>query len=418
MSTLKLDRERIRDLFDLRRRGATGPGDVYLDDPNPMFHKLRESGPVHEGMPHELIGFEGFAFFNGIPDPSRPHFSVFSFAECDAVFRNTESFRSSPPELLSLPGVGTLASSLLYMDGAEHRRYRALAQPSFVPAKAKWWMENWIHETVHALIDGFEPDKRAELNVDFDAAIPMLTITGSFGFTVDEALEVRESLGGIGGAGGRLEGYLMPIIHARREQPHDDLVSVLCQAEMTDEDGTTHRLSDTEIMAFSSLLLTAGSGTTWKQLGITLTALLTTPGVLDEIRADASLLRAAVEEALRWNVTDPAFTRWAHEDATVAGVAIPRGAAVHLVLGAANRDPGRWENPDAFDIHRALRPHMGFAGGPHVCLGMHVARAEITTAIGALVDRLPNLRLDPAAEQPQIIGMYERGPSEINAIWD
>ena len=91
---------------------------------------------------------------------------------------------------------------------------------------------------------------------------------------------------------------------------------------------------------------------------------------------------------------------------------------MHLVIGAASRDPARWENPDAYDIHRPPKPHMGFANGPHICLGMHVARAELITAIGALIDRLPNLRLDPDAEQPKVIGMYERGPSEINVIWD
>jgi cytochrome P450 len=416
MSTLNLDRDLIRDLFDLRRRGGTGTGEfkVYEEDPHPTFHRLRETGPVHEGMPHDMLGFDGPAVFSGIPDPTRPHFSVFSFAECDAVFKNQEVFRSSPPELASLPGGDTLLSSMLFMDGPTHRRYRTLVQPSFGPNRAGWWMENWIQQTVHALIDGFESDKRAELNVDFDAAIPMLTITSSFGLSIEQALAVRSGAMPNGG----LPEMLMPIVRARREEPQDDLISVLCQAEMTDDDGTTHRLGDDEILAFSSLLLTAGSGTTWKQLGITLVALLSTPGVLDEIRADRALLKRSVEESLRWNVTDPVFTRWVYEDTTIAGVDVPKGAAVHLVIGAANRDPERWENPDSFDIHRPLKPHIGFANGPHVCLGMHVARAEITTAVGALIDRLPNLRLDLEAEQPRIIGMYERGPSEINVLWE
>ena len=187
----------------------------------------------------------------------------------------------------------------------------------------------------------------------------MLTITSSFGLTIDEALQVRASVEGM--ADGRpLEDFLMPIIRARREEPGDDLVSVLCHAEITDDDGTTARLSDDEIMAFSALLLTAGSGTTWKQMGITLIALLTTPGVLDEIRADRSLLQPAIEESLRWNITDPMFSRWVAEDTTLGGVEIPKGAVVHLVIGAASRDPARWENPDDYDIHRPPKPHMGF----------------------------------------------------------
>jgi cytochrome P450 len=412
-ASIKLDRERIRELFDLRRRGGGSFG-AYTDDPNPALRQLRESGPVHAGVVHELIGFEGPASFHGVPYPDHPHFSVFSFAECDAVYRNEETYRSSPAGE-DATGMGGISTSMLGMNGQQHRRHRFLVQPSFVPAKAKWWIENWIHETVHGLIDGFESDGRAELNVDFDAAIPVLTITGSFGLTVDEALDVRSALEGSGGR--PLHEYLAPIIAARREEPQDDLISVLSRSEIKDDDGTTHGLSDAEILTFSHLLLSAGSGTTWKQLGITLAAMLTTPGVMDEVRADRSLVKAVVEESVRWCPTDPMFSRWVAHDTTLAGVEIPADAVVHLSLGAANRDPARWEDPDLYDIHRRAQTTLGFGGGPHICLGMHVARAEMATAITALLDRLPNLRLDPDAERPEIIGMYERGPTELPVVW-
>jgi cytochrome P450 len=90
---------------------------------------------------------------------------------------------------------------------------------------------------------------------------------------------------------------------------------------------------------------------------------------------------------------------------------------VHLCIGAANRDPARWERPDEYDISRALKPTLAFGGGPHICLGMHVARAEMTVAINALLDRLPNLRLDPDEEPPRIIGMYERGATAIPVVF-
>ena len=92
------------------------------------------------------------------------------------------------------------------------------------------------------------------------------------------------------------------------------------------------------------------------------------------------------------------------------GVDIPAGSVMHLCFGAANRDPARWERPDEYDITRPPKPALGFGSGPHVCLGMHVARAEMHPGIGTLLDRLPNLRLDPDAEPPSIIGMYERAP--------
>ena len=413
--TIQLDRQRIRELFDLRNRGTNNGFPVYYDDPYPVWQQLRERAPVHEGIVHELTGFEGPAFFQGLPFPDRPHYSVFSFEHCDKVFRDEVTF-ASHTEDIDTTQVG-IFSSILNMGGNEHRRYRTLVQPSFVPAKAQWWIQNWIDETVNGLIDGFEADGAAELNVDFDAAIPVLTITGSFGLSVDDALDIRAALGGGGGSGKSVPDYLAPVIAARREQPEDDLISVLCQSEVKDEDGTTHRLTDEEILSFSLLLLAAGSGTTWKQLGITLVALLTRPDVLDAVRDDRTLLRAAIEESVRWSPTDPMFSRFATCDTEVGGVAIPDGAVVHLCLGAANRDPARWDRPDEYDIARTPASTLGFGGGPHICLGMHVARAEIFTAISALLDRLPNLRLDPDAEQPQIIGMYERGPSEINVLW-
>jgi cytochrome P450 len=176
-SLVGLDRERIRELFDLRRRGGSG-GQVYADDPYPVLRRLRETGPVHQGIVHELLGFEYPANFQGLPNPDRPHYSLFSFEVCDRVFRDEVHFPSAP-EPVRGDGGGGIDSSMLNMNGPQHRRYRALVQPSFVPKKAEWWISQWIHNTVHALIDGFEPDGRAELNVDFDAAIPVLTITGS-----------------------------------------------------------------------------------------------------------------------------------------------------------------------------------------------------------------------------------------------
>ena len=415
-----LDRARIRELFDLRRRGDTRDGGsvhVYTDDPYPVLHQLREKGPVIEGIVHELLGYEHPATFQGLPEPDRPHFSVFDFETCDKVFRDEERFPSSP-EPVEARGQASIASSMLAMNGPQHRRYRALVQPSFVPKKAEWWISQWIHTTVHALIDGFEADGKAELNVDFDAAIPVLTITGSFGLQVEDALNIRAGLAG-GYAGGIdvLSQYLMPVIEARRSQPQDDLISVLCQAEVTDEDGVLHRLDDNEIFSFSHLLLAAGSGTTWKQIGITLTALLTKPEILDAVRGDRSLLRAAIEESLRWCPTDPMFSRYTAADLELAGVQIPAGSVIHLSLGAANRDPARWDSPDTYDPSRQPMPALGFGGGPHLCLGQHVARAEMHVAIDALLTRLPNLRLDPDAPGPELIGMYERGPTELNVVW-
>ena len=404
-----LDLDRVRRLFDLAGNVQAWNGGHYDADPYPVWRRLRDRAAVHEGTVHELSGIEDDLVFHGLPSPDRPHFSAFSWAACDAAYRNPETFASSAEAVDLEEGAPGPTNSMLSMGGAQHRRYRALVQPSFSPAKVRWWIENWIEHTVHALIDAFEGNGRAELNVELCAAIPVLTITGSFGLPVEQALDVRESLNDPQ----RTIEMIAPVVAARRERLEDDLISVLVEAEITDEDGRTHRLTDAEIYSFSLLLLAAGSGTTWKQMGITLAALLQRPELLDAVRADRSLLRPVIEESLRWLPTDPMFSRWVTEDVEFFGSHLPKGAALHICLGSANRDPDRWEGPDEFDPFRAPKATVAFGGGPHVCLGQHVARAEMTVAINALLDRLPNLRLDPDDEPPRFIGFYERGATAI-----
>jgi cytochrome P450 len=409
-----VDRDRVRELFDLR--GASMMRGKYEGDPYLIWHRLREEATVHPGVLHELTGYHEPAIHHGLPYPERTHFTVFTFEACDEAYRNPELFASSPEAVAAVDlerGELGPMNSILSMGGAQHRRYRGLVQPSFMPAAAEWWIRNWIESTVDMLIDGFVADGHADLNVDFCAVIPVLTITGSFGVPVDRALDIRASFG----EPQKVLDILSPVIAARREEPRDDLISVLVQAELTDDDRTTHRLTDAEIASFSILLLQAGSGTTWRQMGNTLVALLERPDVLRAVRDDRSLVKPAVEEALRWQPNLPMFSRWVTRDVDFHGAHIPEGAIVHLGIGPANRDPARWERPDDYDLTRPMKPSLAFGSGPHVCLGMHVARAEMTVGLNALLDRLPNLRLDPDAAPPEIMGMYERGPTELPVVF-
>jgi cytochrome P450 len=408
-----LDLERMRKLFDLQGGLFELNGGWFEDDPYPIWRELRERGPILEGTVHELSGLDRPAFFHGLPHPELPHFSAFSYEACDGAYRDAKVFASAPVGQETDTGEVSPLNSMLSMDGAQHRRYRSLVQPSFVPAKAQWWIRNWIEQTVHLLIDHFEGAGRAELNVDFCAAIPVLTITGSFGVPVERALDIREALH----QPAQLVEMIKPIVASRREEPQDDLISVLVEAEIKGEDGATQRLSDPEIYSFAALLLAAGSGTTWKQMGTTLAALLERPDVLHAVTAERELLRPAIEESLRWMPTDPMFSRWATQDVDFFGTSIPKGAVVHLCLGAANRDPGRWERPDDYDVYRDMKPSLSFGNGPHICIGMHVARAEMLVGIGALLDRLPNLRLDPDQPPPRYVGFYERGASAIPVLF-
>lgn len=415
MTTPTLDRDRLRELFDLRSSFNELMGGAYRDDPYPVWHELRERGAVLPGVLHELTGCTEPMFWHGLPYPDRPHFTTFDYETGFTAYRNTDAFVSSPTPVDLDNGPLGIVNSMLSMDGAQHKRYRSLVQSSFLPAKGGWWTDNWIGRTVDLLIDSFARDGRAELNVDFCAAIPLLTITGSFGVPIEQALDIRAALGR---EPQKVIDIIRPVVVARRERPQDDLISVLVQAELTDDDGVTTKLTDREIDSFVLLLLGAGSGTTWKQMGITLTALLQRPEILAAVRENRQLLRAAIEESVRWMPTDPMFSRYVIADTEIGGVDIPAGSVVHIGIGPANRDPARWENPDDYDIARKLRPSLGFGQGSHICLGMHVARAEMTTAISALLDRLPNLRLDPDAEPPSFVGMYERGATAIPVLFD
>jgi cytochrome P450 len=409
-----LDRGRLREVFDLRNEAHAGSVAGYEEDPYPTWHQLREQAAVHPGTLHELTGYHGVATFQGLPFEDRPHFSAFTFAACDEALRHEQLFASSPVAVDLENGQIEPLNSMLTMGGGQHRRYRALVQPSFVPPRMGWWITTWIEKAVHALIDWFIGDGTADLNVDFCAAVPVLTITGSFGVGVEQAIALREALSNPA----EMVCLLAPILAARRESPEDDLISVLVAAEVADEQGTRHRPTDGEIYSFAILLLLAGSGTTWRQMGTTLVALLQRPEALNAVRRDRELLRNAIDESVRWMPTNPMFSRFLTADTDFHDAHLPKGAVLHLALGAGSRDPARWERPDEFDVTRPPRPSLGFGGGPHVCLGMHLARSQMQVGIGALLDRLPNLQLDPKAEPPRVIGMYHRGPTAIPVRFD
>ena len=411
-----LEADRLKQLFDLTGEAYVTRGGGFAEDPYPAFHKLRESGPVHEGVVGPLVGFDDpRAFFQGLPYHDLPHYSAFDWATCDAVFRDGDTFISQPPDA---DENALMFGGILYMDGERHRRYRALVQPQFLPKNASWWTDQWTVPAIEALLDRMAPNGRADLNVEFFSAIPLLTITGSFGISVADALDIREVAVSDGNGLERFFAIVKPLIAARKDDPRDDLISLLLRAELTEADGTTSRLTDDEVLTFSFLLLTAGGGTTWKQMGITMLGLLWNPEWLDAVQQDRTLYRSVVEESVRWTPTDPMFSRFVAHDTTLGGVDISGGSVMHMCLAAANRDPARWDRPDEFDPGRPLQAQMGFGGGVHTCLGMHVARAEIVNAISMLLDRFPNLRLDEDAPAPRITGMYERGPSTVPVRFD
>ena len=216
---------------------------------------------------------------------------------------------------------------------------------------------------------------------------------------------------GIAGSA-RLAEYFTPLVAQRRADPRTDVISTLATAELHGA-----RLTDQEIVDFLRFLLEAGAETTYRSSSNLLYALLTRPDVLDEVRDNRDLLPRAMEEALRWEPPLTVIFRVATVDTELAGVPIPAGSVISVNLGAANRDEKRWDNPDVFDIHRPALAHHAFGFGAHICLGMHLARAETLVMMNAVLDRLPNLRLDPAADDIAISGSTFRAPRALPVLF-
>jgi cytochrome P450 len=264
----------------------------------------------------------------------------------------------------------------------------------------------------------------ADLNLDLCARMPMAVVTRGIGMSGDAALTFREhllratisrtaSMDEKAASMAEVVRMLKELINERRARPADDVVSGLISNDFELAEGGSRKLTDEEIFGFCRLIMLAGGGTTWRQLGITIHALYT-HDFWDACRKDRSLIPGAIEESARWRPTDPVFSRLMKADVDVEGVTIPAGARVDLCLGAANRDPQRWDNPAVYDIFRPAQAHLGFGMGPHQCLGMNVAKEEMVTAINGLMDRFPDMRIDPDAPVPELVGGVEqRGVSAL-----
>jgi cytochrome P450 len=344
--------------------------------------------------------------------------TVLGYDECQTVLTHPDTFSSSIYDQVMGPVMGR---TLLELEGAEHRASRALVSPSFRSALLERWRGELVEVVVHELIDRFAPRGRAELAREFTFAFPVQVIARIMGLPREDYVRFQrlsiELLNVVydwecGIAASRsLKSYFTDILAERRRKPRDDLISTLAESEI---DGT--RLTDDEIFAFLLLILPAGVETTYRASGNLLVALLTEPPLLEALRADRGIrgmLPGAFEEALRWEPPITTVVRRAVRDCELGGVAIAAQTTVSVSVAAANRDPTRYPDPDRFDPTRKNIAHLTFGGGPHLCLGMHLARMEGTVAINALLDRLGNLRLDPTAPTPRVVGVAFRSPAAL-----
>jgi cytochrome P450 len=402
----------------------------WRDDPYPAYRQLRREAPVHfapetgawcvtryDDVQRVLTDPETFS--------SRAMFTVLmaggdekpplSWAGLKAMLRFALASRVRPLAFVQ-------ARNLIASDGEVHTGMRAIVNRGFSPRRIAAW-EPRIRElvdrcvgklddgagfdlvrdlaiplpvTVIAEMLGVEPERQADFKRWSDTVIHYSTGSGRANRFADEFVDAMTAL----------IRYLRRVARARRARPADDLISTLIQSQ----DGEVG-LSDYEVVLFVTLLLVAGNETTTNLIGNAVSALLDHPDQLARVAADPSLVPSLVEETLRYDAPVQLLFRTATRDTEIAGTPIPEGAWVVPILGSANRDERRFDDPDRFDVARNPQGHLGFGFGKHFCLGASLARLEARAALEALVPRLAGLTRSATAER--IDSFLVRGPSRL-----
>jgi cytochrome P450 len=370
-------------------------GPEMLADPYPFYRRLRETHPVFRV--NELDAW-----------------IVTSYESVNAALRNPQLSSDRFPRLrqrLASKGLDSLAEdrvrSMIHMDPPDHTRLRGLVNKAFTP-KTVEAMAGHIQDIINSLLDAVKSHGRMDLIEDFAYPLPVTVIAEMLGVPAEDRSrfkhwsdEVSVVLGGdvaslsetalrrATTAREELADYFKDIVRQRRKNPGSDLISALTQAE---EEGG--KLSEDELYSTVVLLLVAGNETTTNLIGNGMLALLRHPEEMRKVWDSPSRVPAAVEEMLRFDSPVQLTTRMAKTDLEIQGTRIQKGEWLYLVVGAANRDPAQFPDPDRFDVARAENKHLAFGAGAHFCLGAPLARLEAQIAVRALREHFPKLRTD------------------------
>ena len=364
-------------------------------DPYPVYASLRTRDPVHRSRLLKAWLFT-------------------RHADVDAILRDHRHFGNDPR-------TGTLSSrqramlpppdefTMLFLDPPDHTRLRSLVTKAFTP-KAINDLEPRIRGILGSLLDDIEDPAEFDLMQAVARPLPVIVIAEMLGvppedrdvFRIWSAQRARMLEPTIGpdereageAASRAFDAYFRPIIEARRAEPRDDIVSAL--ARVKDDGG---HLTERETLNMLRLLLIAGNETAVNLIGNGMLALLRHPEQLQRLRNDPSLIPAAVEELLRFDSPIQTDVRRVLADCEVNGLALRKRDNVVLLLGAANRDPDVFEDPDRLDVGRSQGPHLSFGRGIHHCLGAPFARLEGRIVLEMLLDRFPRMGL--LAERPR-----------------
>ncbi|MGC3939325.1 cytochrome P450 [Roseobacter sp. EG26] len=371
-------------MFDL----SNPPAD-FVDNPFPYYDALLREAPV-------------------CPQPDGSYL-LSRHADLSAIYRDVSRFKSDKKATFAPKfGEGTPlfehhTTSLVFNDPPLHTRVRRIMTSALTPRALKR-MEPGLIETVDALLDAMPEE--ADLIEDFAAAIPIQVIGNLLDIPQDERAPLRDWSLAILGAleptldAGQLarghqavtefKAYLQDLIARRRARPGDPETDVLTRLIRGDETG---QLSEIELMQNCIFILNAGHETTTNLIGSGLALLHDHPDECAKLLCDKALIDKTVEEILRFRSPNQFGNRETCVDVVIGGHAIPKGSNLHLCIGAANRDESVFANPTAFEIDRHPNKHLAFAGGPHVCVGLTLARMEGRIALERFLGRYPDYEI-------------------------
>ena len=346
---------------------------------------------------------------------TRPHFQITTYKDAETVLRDPDTFASK----INAEHIGQFMGELLVaMDGREHRTYRNLVAKAFRASQLERWDEALVRPSINRLLDAIVPQGRADLVTSVTSKYPVEVICGIVGVPLEDAAQFHQWAEQINtgplqpeaghAASQAMVDYLRPLVEERRANPGDDFLSDLVHAEVDGE-----QLTDGKLYGFLRLLLPAGAETTYRVMGNCLYALLTHPDEMARVVADRSLIPEVIEETLRWETSVTMVSRIAVKDTEVSGCPIHAGSPVGVLTGSANRDEDRWDDASEWKLGRPAQHHIAFGTGPHQCLGMHLARLELRVGLDVILDRLPNLALEDAADGVFIEGYAFRGPRSL-----
>jgi len=367
----------------------------FVADPYPTYHRLRSEDPVHESP----LGFWVLTRYEDVVATLRdPRFAKEPMIAAVAARLGFDA--------------GAVGISMLDRDPPDHTRLRGLASKAFTPRVVER-LRPRVQEIVDGLLDRVERAGTMDLIEEFAYPIPVNVICEMLGVPVEDheqfkgwSLDLARGLDSImlgpesdvvkrsGKAREGLSNYIRQLIGERRSAPRGDLLSALIATEEAGD-----KLSEPELVAMSILLLVAGHETTVNLIGNGMLALLRHPDQLRQLRERPDLIGSAVEELLRYDGPVQRTARTPSEDVTIGNRTIPGGAIVMPFIGAADRDPAQFRDPDRLDITRTENRHIAFGLGIHFCLGAPLARIEGQIAISTLVKRMPKLAL--AVERPE-----------------